>query len=135
MMSYEQLMKEECNVIVYPQPSLSVARLVIDEKGYVQLRGKLAARFARKKVVLSFNEQRNVIQILETKEDHPAQVVFAKNGRKLITSILPMLDKTKVALPAVYCGPMELDKGSWRGEVTPNPTEKSSDAIPRGKQK
>ena len=29
-----------------------------------------------------------------------------------------MLDKTKVALPAVYCGPMELDKGFWRGEVT-----------------
>lgn len=115
----------EFSVVVTPPVVQLSMRVTLDEKGNVQLSGKLAEQFSKKPVEIRFYKGLTAIQISCLPGDARAGViVFPKSGRKTIPSTAELLKQAAISLPAVFTSYDVPENGKWRGARQENPIPK-----------
>lgn len=130
------MLDEEFCVVVTAPISRIAMQVTIAESGSVSLNGKLAEQFAKKPVEIRFNKNGTAIQIAcSSSEGNPNNIVFPKNGRKLLPRAKEILSQQNVPFPAVFSSYDTPENGKWRGALQENPTPKHSPAFRSTKKK
>lgn len=134
MFNLEAIANEEFCVPVRPPVPHASAQIVISEKGLVSLSGKLAEKFAKRPVQLCFNKARTAIQITGSEEGEPLNIVFPKNGQKLLPNAYELLAQRQLSFPVIFKSSAPIEGTKWRGALCQNPTPPCSSAT-RSKKK
>ena len=111
-----------------PESRYTLMIVTIYGDGKFNMNGKLAEKLGGRQLRISFTaDAKNFI--LEENTDVRSAIAFPKNGTKVIPSVLEIVKKGKLLLPAKYEVWLAED-GIWQGDYLENPTPSPSGRHP-----